>query len=571
MDPAAPDQLLEALAALRDRAADAALALEAPGVDDARRQRRELVEQLDDYVLPRLRKLDAPLLAVVGGSTGAGKSTLVNSMVGASVTATGVRRPTTRAPILVHHPADGEWFTEQRILPAMARTTGATASPAGAEETSTLHLVPTRAMAPGLALLDAPDVDSVVTANRELAAELLGAADLWIFVTTAARYADAVPWGFLREASARSAAVAVVLDRVPPAAVEDIQAHLVEMLKEEGLGQAPLFVIPETDVADGMLPPEVIGELRGWLRKLAADAESRGEVVRRTLDGILASYSRRVPELADAVVTQERTAATLRGAAAAAYDDAAAHVEEGLRDGTLLRGEVLARWHEFVGTGDLLRNLESHVGRLRDRVTASLRGRPPAAQELAVALETGVEALVQSESDRAAERVTSQWRRTPGGAALLDEAAAGGARLDRSSPDFTKRLPRVVRDWQGAVLELVRREGADRRTTARFLAYGINGGALVVMVAVFASTAGLSGGEVAVAGGAGVLGQKVLEAVLGDQAVRALAAKARADLRDRVDALLSDEGARFTRLLARVDGSSSAALREALRAVERAR
>jgi hypothetical protein len=31
-------------------------------------------------------------------------------------------------------------------------------------------------------------------ANHDLAALLLGAADLWLFVTTAVRYADAVPW-----------------------------------------------------------------------------------------------------------------------------------------------------------------------------------------------------------------------------------------------------------------------------------------------------------------------------------------------------------------------------------------
>src|SRR5664280_2702637 len=78
----------------------------------------------------------------------------------------------------------------------------------------------------GLALLDAPDVDSVVTANRELAAQLLAAADLWLFVTTAARYADAVPWELLHTAQERSTALAVVLDRVPPEAAPEVSAHL---------------------------------------------------------------------------------------------------------------------------------------------------------------------------------------------------------------------------------------------------------------------------------------------------------------------------------------------------------
>ena len=63
------------------------------------------------------------------------------------------------------------------------------------------------------------------------------------------------------------------------------------------------------------------------------------------------------------------------------------------------------------------------------------------------------------------------------------------------------------------------------------------------MVAVFASTAFiLTGAEVGVAGGTTVLSQKVLEALFGDQAVRRLADEARADLRQRVDALLARRG-----------------------------
>ncbi|MQA36442.1 ABC transporter, partial [Modestobacter roseus] len=82
------------------------------------------------------------------------------------------------------------------------------------------------------------------------------------------------------------------------------------------------------------------------------------------------------------------------------------------------------------------------------------------------------------------------------------------------------------------------------------LSWGVNGAGAVVMVAVFASTAGLSGAEVAIAGGTTALGQRVLEAVFGDAAVRELAARARADLDARADALLRDEQARFAELLA---------------------
>jgi putative ribosome biogenesis GTPase RsgA len=52
-----------------------------------------MVRQLDDHVLPRLENLGAPALVVIGGSTGSGKSTLVNSLVGTEVSKPGVLHP----------------------------------------------------------------------------------------------------------------------------------------------------------------------------------------------------------------------------------------------------------------------------------------------------------------------------------------------------------------------------------------------------------------------------------------------------------------------------------------------
>ena len=233
-----------ALLELRAAVAPVSLPLPLPGAAEQRQAVREITAQLDDYVLPRLATIDAPLLAVVGGSTGAGKSTLVNSLVRRRVTAPGVIRPTTRAPVLVHHSSDARWFTDDRILPGLARSTGSGADP------RSLQLVVEESMPPGLALLDAPDIDSVVAENRQLAAQLLAAADLWLFVTSAARYADAVPWDFLISAAERSAAVAVVLDRVPPRAITDIPPHLGQMMNERGLGDSVLLAVPETAVDD---------------------------------------------------------------------------------------------------------------------------------------------------------------------------------------------------------------------------------------------------------------------------------------------------------------------------------
>ncbi len=562
--------LLGALEHLRERAAATTLPLETSSAAAARRERRDLVAQLDDYVLPRLRQVDAPLLAVVGGSTGAGKSTLVNSLVGSPVSQPGVLRPTTREPTLVHHPADQAWFSSPRILPGLARTTGAAATTAGAGPTS-LRLVPEPALPPGLALLDAPDVDSVVTANRELAAQLLAAADLWLFVTTAARYADAVPWDLLRDASARSAAVAVVLDRVPPEAVDDVGRHLGDMLDAEGLESAPLFVIAESRLdIDGMLPAEEVEPLRRWLHRLAADATARSAVVRQTLDGALAAYGRRVSVLADAADDQAATADRLRAKAAEAYAAATDDVEHATRDGTMLRGEVLARWQDFVGTGDFFRSLEQQVGRLRDRIGAALRGRPQPGTEVEAAIEHGLEALLVDAAERAADRTVSLWRADPAGAALLQGAPQD---LSHPGPDLRPRTAAAVRGWQAEVLELVRREGADKRSTARFLSFGVNGLGLALMVVAFAHTGGLTGVEAGIAGGTAVVGQRILEAVFGDQAVRELAARAREDLRARSEDVLSGERARFDDLVAAADvnPAGGAALRAAVQAVQRER
>jgi energy-coupling factor transporter ATP-binding protein EcfA2 len=539
--PATTTDMLTALVRLREALQAVNLSLDLPGVDRHRTARVEMVDQLEDYVLPRLVQIDAPLLAVVGGSTGAGKSTLVNSLVGTKVTEPGVLRPTTRSPVLVHNPADADWFDKDRILPDLARTTGATGDPGA------LQLVPSRDVPVGLAILDAPDIDSVEERNRTLAAQLLAAADLWLFVTSAARYADQVPWDFLKAAADRSAAVAVVLDRTPPEAVEEVSGHLARMLTTRGLRDSPLFTVTEGPVSDdGMLPAASVAEIRSWLNMLAADADARASVVKQTLDGAIRNLASRSYTIADAAAEQTTMAARLRSDADRAYDEAIARIDEASADGTLLRGEVLARWQEFVGTGELLRSLETKVGWLRDRIVGMVRGRPQQVEKVTVAVESGLETLILEHAENAAERAEASWRSVEAGQHLVEDS---GRDLGRASRDFRARAERAVRDWQHDVLEMVRSEGAHKRSTARFLAYGVNGLSVALMVVVFAHTAGVTGAEAGIAGGSAVIGQKLLEAVFGDQAVRRLAENARKDLRTRVEQLIDSERARYLDVL----------------------
>ncbi|HSL64898.1 MAG TPA: hypothetical protein VK874_09600 [Gaiellaceae bacterium] len=552
-----------ALEQAREALRGARLGLELAGSEEGRRVRDALVAQIDDYLLPRLRQLDAPLLMVVGGSTGAGKSTLVNSLVGAEVSRAGVLRPTTRAPVLALNPDDVPWFEGDRVLPGLARATG---GEAGAD---TLLLAPTEALPPGLALLDSPDVDSVREENRTLARQLLAAADAWLFVTTAARYADAVPWELLHAARERGTALALVLDRVPDDAGDEVSDHLRSMLAERGLGDTELLVVPEADLEEGLLPAAALAPVRAWLDALAADAHARADLIQRTLAGALASVGPRLEAVEQAVQEEEAAGRRLRGEVERAYARALEEVEEALRGGTLLRGEVLARWHEVVGTGDVMRALESRVSWARDRLREAFTGRRPPDEEVQAAVETSVESVVRAAAERAAERAARAWRDEPAGRALL----AGASGLDAASPGLAAELEREVRAWQGDVFELVRREGAGKRSTARLASLGVNGAGLTVMLAVFVQTGGLTGAEVVVAGGTSAVGQKVLEAIFGDQAVRSLAAQAREDLLERVRRVLADEAARFEALLEPVVATpeSLASLLEARAALVRAR
>ncbi|MET1063912.1 MAG: dynamin family protein, partial [Arthrobacter sp.] len=525
---------------------------------DARLDIRNALAQLEDYILPRYRSLDAPLLAVVGGSTGAGKSTLVNGLVGHAVTRAGAIRPTTRQPILLHHPADGRWFEDQRVLPNLSRIRGTVqpgplpASQAGptpdAAAISSLVLVADPAVPQGIALLDAPDVDSISADNRKLAGQLLAAADLWLFVTTANRYADAVPWRLLLNAASRDILVAVVLDRVPAAAEAEVRADLQSMLGREGLGDAGLFVVPEA-VLDGMgmLPPAAAEPLRLWLRELAADAAGRSDIARRTLNGTVRALGTRVEAVADAVGEQVHAADVLAADARNAYRDAVARILDATRDGALLRGEVLARWQDFVGTGEFFRAMEQNIGRFRDRVGAFFRGEPTPAVRVETAIETGLQAVIIDEAANAAEDTDQRWRSDPAGRQLL-----GTDDLSGTSDGFAENVAAEIRAWQGSLMELIRTEGQGKRTQARWLSFGINGLGAALMIVVFSMTAGLTGLEIGVAGGTAVVGQRLLEAVFGEDAVRRLAQTAREDLHARCQRLLEDEQQRF---LARLDVS----------------
>ena len=429
-------QMLTALVRLREALQPAALPLELPGVEEQRAAAREMVDQLEDYVLPRLMPIDAPLLAVVGGSTGAGKSTLVNSLVGRRVTEPGVLRPTTRSPVLVHHPADAELV---RQGPASCPTSSAPPAPPPTPARSSWW-PPRRVPAgPGdprrprhrLGGGAQPDPGRPAARGRRPVA----VRDL----RRALRRPGAVGLPARRPPSAATA-VAIVLDRTPPDAVAEVEQ-----------------------------PP---GPDAGQPRASGTRRCSRSPRARSTTDGLLAAErGRRDPRLAGrrwpptptpgprwssrpSTVRSARSppqphdgrrrggragrdgAPAARGRGRGVRPRPSRAVDEASADGTLLRGEVLARWQEFVGTGELLQSPgEPRWAGSATGSSTRCKGKPQQAERVTVAVESGL---------RDADPRARRGRRRAGRRVL----AVAGRPGSTCSPTPAEDLGRASRDFR---------------------------------------------------------------------------------------------------------------------------
>ena len=208
---------------------------------------------------------------------------------------------------------------------------------------------------------------------------------------------------------------------------------------------------------------------------------------------------------------------------------------------------MLARWQEFVGTGELLRSLETRVGRLRDRVVNAVKGKPQQAERVTVAVESGLETLLLEHAEAAAERAEASWQRLAPGQALLADARRGPRpRLARLPPPRRAGGARLAagraRAWCAPRAPTSGPPPGSSRSAS-------TGSRVALMVVVFAHTGGSSAPRPASPAARAVLGQKLLEAVFGDQAVRSLAERARQDLEDRIRDSARRRARRYTDLL----------------------
>lgn len=514
----------------------------APTNPPARERARQLRDHLEGFVRPRAADIEAPLLVLLLGPTGAGKSSLLNTIAGAEVSKAGVLRPTTREAVLYASERDAKHILSGERLRLIA---GDRIASAMAPETSS-----------GVAVIDAPDIDSVERDNRELADVLLEASDLCVFVTTATRYADLVPWQVLRRAQERGLPLVVLLNRVPGDARdrEVVMADARRLLSEAGMSEADetldLIAVTEgaLDPRTSGLAPEAVRPLLDRIAELTTESEERRSVAMDALAGAVRGLAPLVHAVADDLEHEAIDAASLRRIAETAFAEEHAALSRALRGGVMLRSEVLRRWHDFVGADQVTRYISSGLGRLRALLLTAFRTTPAAPvavveEEMASTLE----ALALRHASDAARRTATAWSERSDGAALIERDPT----LWFASENFAPQIREGLATWMRATVDDVRAAGGRKRAVAQVAALGVNAVGVAVMLGVFAHTAGITGAEVGIAAGTALLNQKLLEALFGERAMEQLIEQTRARLDALLTSLFTKERERFDALAPR--------------------
>jgi len=556
---------IEELAALADRRL-----IFAPHTKPAERRAAQLRDHLAGHLLPRARSLDTALLVLLIGPTGAGKSSLLNAVARRPISDVGVLRPTTTRMVLLVRPDD------------QAGVLGA-GSPLASIDPSRIEIVADQSAPEGIALLDAPDIDSIAHANRALTDRLVEAADVGVFVTTATRYADRVPWDVLRRLRDRGLPLIVLVNRMPPEPRERavILDHLRQLLAEEGIdglgmqyGQeatgsqegrtAPVEIITglegALDASGEALDSATIAPLRVRLNWLAADRQARRALAARALAGSIAGLGPLLQSIADDLDHEAIDADALRRSATDAFQAELGRLRDQLARGAFLRAEALRQWQSFVGADEITRLFSSGIGTFRATVSALIWGKP-AAPVAVVRGETlaDLAALARAHVAGAVRRTAVAWADEP---ATRDAIAVDGGWW-APSEEFDDRLARRLEAWMASIAADVQSTGEPKRQLARGASVGVNAAAVGVMLATFAHTGGLTGVEVGVAAGTAFLNQKLLEALFGEAAMVEIVARAKQRLGDALTQSFGEELERFERILA--DGAELRSLAIALR------
>jgi hypothetical protein len=517
-----------------------------PPAESARTRAARLRDHLGGHVRVRARSLDAPLVVLLLGPTGAGKSTLFNTIAGRPASPTGVLRPTTRTAVVLAHPDDADALRDGTL--------------AGIEP-ERLRLATDPSIARGLALVDAPDIDSVEHANRELADRLVEAADLCLFVTTATRYADRVPWLVLGRVRERGLPLVVVVNRLPSEpddrreVLEDVErlfaeAGLAGQPSEPGGADRPLEVV---GVAEGEIEPPreslvaaAVEPVIARIDHLRADRHARIELAARALAGSMAGLGPLVDQVADDAAHEAIDAAADLRIAATNHERALAAVREAVSRGSFLREEALRHWQDYVGADDITRIFSRGIGAVRGAIASVFRPTRAPVAEVREATTDDLIAVARLYAAEAARRTASAWSEDR----AVADAVAADPTLWGTSAGFDDRLRTRLDEWIVSIGTDVAETGEGKRRLARGASIGVNALGVGVMLATFVNTAGLTGTEVGVAAATAFLNQKLLGALFGEAAMVELIGRARQRLDTALAETFAEERRRFDALVA---------------------
>ncbi|MGW1532833.1 GTPase [Streptomyces aureus] len=359
------------------------------------------------------RKLSGEHTVVaIAGATGSGKSQLFNALAGVAISETGVRRPTTSAPIACTWSDGAATLIDRLGIPGRLRRRPLQS----AEAESQLR---------GLVLVDLPDHDSAAVQHRAQVDRVLGLVDAVIWVVDPEKYADAVLHErYLRPLAGHAEVTFVVLnqvDRLPGDAADQVLDDLRRLLDEDGIALGEYGEPGATVLSLSALTGAGVPELRECLSQFVAE---RGAAARR----ISADLDLAAARLRPVYATGRRV-----GLSEEARDEFSDRLADAV--GAVATGEAAERsWrrnaNRACGT-PWLRLWRWYLER-REPPTGRLPVRAPVDEEATA--RQRVEQAVRTVADRAAYGLPAPW------AQAVREAAVRGAQgLPEALDDMAAR------------------------------------------------------------------------------------------------------------------------------------